>query len=296
MRRSMLAVTASLLFVAPVLAQHAGFTLIGDPSQAGKDLPMERRAVAPISAPYYHEDSFVTNDLRAWYVYHSFPNSIALAGGDAHVYALQARLAITNQLQLVAYKDGYVDFDSGLIQDSGMNDLAAGLKWNFWQDWDNDFHAAVGVGYQFAFGDPSVLQNDQDLRLWASVNKGFGKFHLGATLNGLFHTGQQDALGSSDRLTWHLHADYFINKFISPVVEFNGYHSINDGNEVLPFSGADVANLGGGDLLITIAPGFEVRPLPDKADLGFRVAFETPLSNETDLYGYRWTFSLVWRF
>jgi hypothetical protein len=273
-----------------------GFTLIGERSEAAKAVGAERRFVHPVTSPYFHEDSFITSDVRAWWVYHSFPQSIALNGGDANVYAVQLRLAITEQLQFVAYKDGYVDLDSGLLQDNGWNDLAAGLKYAFLQDYQNDVHAAVGVGYQFAVGDPSVLQNDQELRLWASVNKGFDRFHLGATLNYLIHTGTEDALGSSDRLFWHVHADYWVNQYFSPVVELNGYHTVNEGNNTpLPFSGADIANLGGGDDLVTLGLGFEVRPIEDQR-LALRTAYEMAISDGEDLFGYRWTTSLVWGF
>lgn len=292
--RGLIAVAGIMLCTTLSWGQHSSFTLLGSPSEEGKALPAERRAVHPVSDAYFHEDSFVTTDLRGWYIYHNFPKTIALDGGDANVYALQIRVAITDQLQLVAYKDGYMDWDSGLIQDDGWNDLAAGLKWNFLQNWKDDLHAAVGVGYQFAVGDASILQNDQELRLWASANKGFDKLHLGATVNYLIHTGNEDALGSSDRITWHLHADYYLCKFFSPVVELNGYHSVNDGdNEPLPFSGADVCNLGGGDDLVTAAFGFEVRPIENVA---LRTAYEMAVTDGDDLYGYRWTFSAIYSF
>lgn len=276
------------------MAQHAKFTLLGESKDEGLTLAPERQAVHPVSAPYYNEDSFVTTDARAWFAYHSFPKSIALDGGSAKDYALQVRVAINDQFQIVAYKDGYLDFDSGLIKDSGWNDLAAGLKWNFLQDWKSDLHAAVGAGYQFAIGDPSVLQNDQEVRLWASVNKGFGKLHLGANVNYLIATGDEDPLGSGDRITWHLHADYWACKFFSPVLEINGFHTINDGdNAPLPFSGADVANLGGGDDLVTAAVGLEIRPIEN---VSLRTAYETAISDGEDLYGYRWTFSAIYSF
>ena len=298
MRRSFRLVVGSAIaaFAAPAFGQHAGFVLFGDPNPAAAAVTPNRKAVHPITSPYFHEDSFVTTDLRAWFAYHTFPNSIALAGGHAKVYALQVRVALTDQLQLVAYKDGYVDFNTGLIQDDGWNDLAAGLKWNFYQDFENDLHAAAGVGYQFAVGDPSVLQNDQELRLWASVNKGFDNLHLGATVNYLVHTGHEDALGSSDRLFWHLHADYHINEYVSPVLEFNGYHTVRDGdNDGLPFSGSDVVNLGGGDDVVTVGVGVEVRPIRE-TNFAVRVAYETALTSGEDLWGNRWTISAVYGF
>lgn len=290
--------TAALLLLAAATAhaQHGTTVLFGEGSAAGLELPAERRAVHPISAPYFHEDSFVTSDLRAWYVNHQFPGNSPIGGGSADVYALQIRAALTESLQLVAYKDGYVDISSGAVDDSGMNDLAAGLKWAFLQDWERDLHAALGVGYELGTGDEEVLQEDEEARVWASLNKGFERLHLGATVNGLFAMGSEDALGDSDRLTWHLHADWYAHPAFSPVVEFNGYHTLSEGdNTPLPFSGVDVANLGGGEGedVVTAALGVEVRP---GAGLGLRAAYESPLTDNEDLFGYRWTASLVWGF
>lgn len=300
MKRIALAAAAGLLAVltasSVASAQAAGFTLLGKPSEEGRALPDERQAVAPISDPYFHEDSFVTTDVRTWMVYHSFADNIALNGGDAEVYAAQLRVAITDRFQLVAYKDGYTHLSSGLIKDSGWNDLAAGLKYAVIQDWKNDFHLSVGAGYQFAIGDPSVLQNDQEARGWISVNKGFDKLHLGATANLFLPTGGEDSLGNSKRISLHAHADYYLCKYLSPVLELNFYKSIDDGdNAPLPFSGADIADLGGGQDLLTGAVGLEVRPLGTQ-DLGIRAAYETDLTDGESVYGFRWTFSLIYRF
>lgn len=290
------AVTASLAATSIARAQAANFTLFGSKSEEGTALPMERQAVAPITDPYYHEDSFVTSDVRAWFVYHSFADSIALDGGDAEVYAAQIRVAITDRLQFVAYKDGYTNLNSGLMRESGWNDLAAGLKYAVIQDWKDDFHVAVGVGYQFAVGDASVLQNDQEVRAWASVNKGIGKLHLGFTANYFCPTGGEDALGNSQRVSLHAHADYYLCEYVSPVVELNFYKSIDDGdNAPLTFSGADVADLGGGGDLLTLGAGVEIRPF-GTADLGLRGAYETDVGTSDSLYGFRWTFSAIYRF
>jgi hypothetical protein len=285
--------TTLALTVALASAQDPQHVLFGDPDPAS-GVEASRRFVPPVTASYYHEDSMVTTDLRAWYVNHQFPNNSPIGGGSADVYALQARVALTSSLQFVAYKDGYVDFDSGAVEDTGWNDLGAGLKWAFLQDWNSNMHAALGLGYEFGIGDEEVLQGDEELRLWASFNKGFDRLHLGATVNGLFATGSEDALGDSDRLSWHLHADWYMSEMFSPVVEFNGYHTLSDGNNTpLPFSGVDVANLGGGEGedVITGALGAELRVNPS---LGVRAAYEAPLTDNEDLYGHRLTVSLVW--
>jgi hypothetical protein len=295
-RSRLMAVTASILALASTsaLAQHAKFVLFGDKTEINS--PAEDRFVHPVTSPYFAEDSFVTTDLRLWYLYHNFDNGSLINGGDAQVFAAQVRIALTNQLQLVAYKDGYVDFDSGLVDDSGWNDVAAGLKWNFLHDWENQLHMAVGVGYEFPVGSPGVFQNDQELRFWYSVNKGFGPFHLGGTANYQLALGDDDQvpLGNADQFSWHLHADYYINQYVSPVLEINGYHVVNRGEEVVPFSGIDVANFGGGGDVISAAAGVEVRPIEN---VGVRAAYELPLtSDDDDLFGWRLTFSVVLSF
>jgi hypothetical protein len=285
----------TLLTTGSVQAQHAQTVLMGDPNEAGLALPAERTAVHPISAPYYNEDAFVTTDLRFWYVNHQFPGNSLLAGADASVYALQIRAALTESLQLVAYKDGYVDI-SDPVDESGMNDLAAGLKWAFLQNWERDMHAALGAGYEFATGDEEVLQDDEEARLWASFNKGFNRWHFGANANFTWAVGDEDVLGDSDRLSWHLHADYFLTQSFSPVVEVNGYSTLSEGgNTPLPFNGVDVANLGGGDGedVVTGVIGAEFRPADG---FGLRLGYESPLTDNEDLFGYRWTFSAIWGF
>lgn len=289
-------ILASLALTPCVTAQHAETVLFGEPSFEGLELTPERTAVHPITAPYYNEDAFVTSDLRFWYVHHSFPQGSVIGGGNARVAALQVRAALTENVQFVAYKDGYVDFDSGAVSDSGLNDIAAGIKWAFLQDWETDTHAAVGVGYEVGTGDEEVLQDDEEIRLWGSYNQGMDLWHFGLNVNYTAGIGSEDALGDSDRLSWHLHADYYFNKQFSPVVEINGYHTLSEGdNTPLPFSGLDVANLGGGDGedAISIGLGGEYRPADG---VGIRAAWEGPLTDNEDLWGERVTVSVIWSF
>lgn len=295
MRKS--ALLAGLLLAAlPSIAsaQHTGFTLFGQPNSDGLNLAPERVAVHPVTSPYFHEDSFITTDLRPWFVYHNFPKSNAIGGGEGYVYALEARVAITDRLQFIANKDGYVELNTGVNDNSGWNDVAAGLKYAVIQDWKNDFHVAVGIGYQFAVGDQSVFQNTQEARGWVSINKGFGKLHLGVVCNYNVLTGNQGPLGGSDYFVVNAHADYWICNWFSPIIEANGYFVANQRNEVVPFSGADIANFGGGDDLVTGAVGFEVRPM---TNLAVRAAYETDLTTDADsIFGFRWTFSAVYSF
>ncbi len=289
------AIAVTLVLAKPASAQHADFVLFGDPNPAAKKAPREHRFAHPATSPYYHEDSFNTSDVRLWFLYHDFPKASLLGGGSAKVVAAQLRLAITSQLQLVAYKDGWTDMDTGLTDASGWNDIAAGLKWNFIQDFDNQFHAAIGAGYELSVGDDETFHDDDEWRIWASVNKGFDRLHLGGTLNFFISDDGSQGLGNSDHLSWHLHADYYVCEWFSPIVELNGYHVLNNGREIAPFSGNDVVNLGGSsdDAVVTIGLGAELRPLDN---VSLRFAYETPLTDGDDVWGYRWTFGLAYSF
>lgn len=293
MSRSLSLFTGAVLGLAAATAsaQHASFVLIGEPNPDAASAAPEHRFVHPVTSPYFHEDSFVTSDVRAWYVYHNFPDSVL--GGEAHVVAAQLRLAITKDIQLVAYKDGYTFLDTDPIDEDGWNDVAAGIKWNFLKDFKNQFHASVGVGYEFPWGQSKVLQNDDEVRVWGSVNKGFGPFHFGGTANAFF---AMDDDVNGDYMSWHVHADWYSCKWFSPVVEVNGYHFFNDADAPLGISLVDVTNSGGGDDVITLGIGGELRPFDAKPDLTLRAAWETPLTDETDVYGWRITASAVYSF
>lgn len=279
----------SFLLVGASVNAQGGFVLFGE---SGEAPAAEDKFVRPITAPYFNEDSFVTTGIRAWRVDHK----LSTVGGDVSVTALQARLALTQSLQLVAYKDGYVDFDGGALDGrDGFNDIGAGLKWAFLQDWENNFHMAAGVGYEFGWGDDEVLQDTDEARFWLSANKGFGKLHLGGAINYIIaEDGPNDVPANTDMITVHLNADYYVTEWFSPVIGLNGYFA-QDANSGGP-SGVDAVSLGTGDGedTITGALGFEVRPLGP--DLGIRAAYETELSSGDSLFGHRWTLSAVYEF
>ena len=287
--------TVAIAMTSAVSAQHADFVLFGDSNQDALSLDKHRRAVHPISAPYFHEDSFITSDVRAWALYHDFPKASAIGGGDAKVVAAQLRLAITEEFQFVAYKDGFTHFNSGAVDADGLMDIGAGVKFNFIHDWNNDFHMSVGLGYELKTGHGRILQNDDEWRLWLSANKGFDRLHVGATVNVFLADEKNVGVGNSDHMSWHLHADYYVCDWFSPVVEINGYTVLDDGAQALPFQGLDVANLGNGkgEDVITVALGGEFRPADRWA---IRAAYETPLTHANDLFGYRLTFSVVFSF
>lgn len=286
---------ASILLCAASFLVTTAFSLAGSGKASKKEikpLAEEDIVVHPVTSPYFSEDSFITTDIRPIFVYHNLPGNF-LGGGNASVTALQLRLKLTDSLQFVAYKDGWVDVSTPGFGGRGWNDIAAGLKWAFYRNDAAQFQSALGLGYEFASGDRRALQRDDELRAWVSANKGFGRLHLGTTLNYSWSMGNgRSVLGDSDWLSWHFHADYQISKYFSPLFEVNGYHTTRGSG--VGFSVADVANINNnGSPTISAAIGMEVRPLKW---LALRAAFEMPLTSNVDVYGNRWTFSSVIKF
>lgn len=294
-RSSRLAGALALIALAASPLSAQTFTLFGDPPKA---ITGDDKFVAPVTSPYYSENSFISSDVRAWYVHHSF-NGDSILGPDssANDYAAQVRLALTDRLQLVAYKDGYLDYEGSVVNSEGWNDVAAGLKWQWYRDDELKLYSAFGAGYEFCWGESRALQNDGEARVWGSVDKGFGKLHTGATLNYRFATSDDNRdNGNCDILSWHLRADYRVTEYFSPVVEFNGYHVTNDSDSGLPLNGADVVNFGATDADPTISAGFGLE-LRINESLAVRGAYEVPLTdNDDSLYGTRLTFSLMFEF
>lgn len=276
------------------------------PEKKPWDVDKEQLFVHPVSAPYYHEDSFVTSDVRLWYLYHKFSKQTALGGGHLQAVAVQARIALTDRFQFVANKSGYSWWDEGLdLMNDGCHDIGFGLKWNFLQDWDEQMHAAVGVGYEVASGRQASLHDDEEWRLWGSFNKGFGALHLGGTVN-FFYAPDKAAdspataalqsrdFGSNNYISWHAHADYRACNVFSPVVEMSGYHVVSEGaHNVLNFQGTDAVNVAGGkkNYVITTALGGAFRPGPEWLEI--RGAYEFPISNKDDIWRWRATLSAV---
>ena len=106
----------------------------------------------------------------------------------------------------------------------------------------------------------------------------------------------EDALGNSDRLSVHLRTDYWLDSHFSVGFEANYYETLSEGtNRPLPFSGVDLADLGGGgdDDTWTLGYGVEVRP---SGGIGLRLAHESPIGSTDGLFGHRWTLSATLAF
>lgn len=261
----------------------------------------------PITNVNFHHP-FIWNEVRPLFMYHSFPETGVLDGGHLKLYACQVFFGLTEDIQFMAYKDGYVDFKPGVFKDdSGYADIAFGMKIKMWEDLeDEDGPAtfAVGVGYETTTGDKEVLEGEGDgfFDVFASYARSMGKINFIGTAGAFL---PRD--GDEDNRTyhWHVHLDTHLGAKIQPLVEINGFHYDSNADRnaglgpsvPLGIEGFDYTTLGADDVrgndVITGALGFRYNI---SEDVSWGLAYETPLTSRKDVMKNRWTADIVFRF
>ena len=268
------------------------------------------RYVPSVTNPLFNETPFITTEVKPIYIYHHIPDDFLTEGGSVNVVAVQARLAITERLGFIATADGYtfIDFDSGLEDDDGFNDIAAGLKYAVISDPTAGHIATVGVRYTAPVGtlESNGLEfngvGDGYIDVFATGAKLFEKAQLQGPI------GTQIALSNKNVGFLHgsLHADYEILPGFFPLIENNLTVPIQDGNRLkgVNLTGVDIVDLGSDDpeTTLTLAVGARYR-ISDNALMG--AAFEKNLlendiigtsGNEANAFGWRVTTGLTIHF
>jgi hypothetical protein len=106
--------------------------------------------IGPITNPILSKDPRSNTYLRGMFIDNNLPGS--LGGGDLQAYAVQANLAINERLSIIADKDGYASLTNGSAHQSGWMNIAAGLKYTFLRDVENQT-----LGFQVASLKPSAI-------------------------------------------------------------------------------------------------------------------------------------------
>ncbi len=294
--------------------------------------------ISPVSNPVNFEDPRSNTEIRPIYVYHNLPNTFpasgTIGGGDVHIVAVQARIAVTDRFSFIATKDGYIWLrpeedvrvlgEDVVTKKNGFANLAAGAKYALYYDPAQRAMATLGLRYEIPLGDKGVLQGkvfkfnnaaaDVSTRGGGVMNPflsglwGIDQFHLMA------YTGGRIALNDADSSFFDLslHADYQIGN-LYPLIEMNWVQVVNGGDRLQPVTdalgikfkqeGFDFFNLGAPDAegsgVVTLAFGARYRILDGLDLLGktggldLGSAFETPLTNPGDTFGWRVTTDLV---
>jgi hypothetical protein len=257
----------------------------------------------PVTNLQFHHP-FIWSEIRPVYVNHRFPETSIVEGGKLQAIACQIHAKITDDLQLTAYKDGYVRLDSGLLpDDDGFADIAVGLKYAVWRDLDAPAIFTIGAAYETTWGDTEVLEGRGSIwDLFGSYARPLGPLNLITTAGFIVPT---DSDKSVRVFHWHAHADFPVTKNFSPLVEINGFHYMSNAERnaglgptvPLGVEGFDYSNLGSdnvkGNDVITGAIGFRWF-LSD--DVSFGAAYEVALTDREDLLDRRITADIVLRF
>jgi hypothetical protein len=257
--------------------------------------------IGPVTNPVLSKDARSLTEARFLFVQNKIDPQHPFGSGDFQAYGLQLRLALTDRLTLIADKDGYAAINPATSpQRTGWLDLAAGLKYAFIRDVENQFLLTGGFLYEIPSGSQAVFQDHGDgiFTFFASTGKEFsGMTHW---LNTVGYQVPVDGDANSSFVYWSTHLDRQLWGWFYPLIEANWYHYVSSGNRGLPSAlgeGDGLINLGTsgvtGNDLVTVAVGAKAK-LTQNVEFGG--AWELPVSPRHDLLNNRLTAELIFRY
>ncbi len=251
--------------------------------------------ISPITNPVFFEDPRNLTEARLIYMHHKVP--FDAAGGTVQLYALQLRARISENVSVIATKDGYITSTNPLIED-GWADLSAGLKVNLLRDNYRGSLLSAGLMYEFANGSQRALQGngDGEFNFFVTGGKRLGQRSHYMSAAGWRVPTDNDLQSTS--IYWSHHFDYQVTNRWYALTEFNWYHWTESGTGGLPgVEGLDLFNLGStgvtGNDIVTGAVGTKFKK-DCHSEIG--IAWEFPLTDRRDIIENRFTFDWIFRY
>lgn len=229
----------------------------------------EHKYVPAVSNPLFNETPYITTEVRPIFIHQQMPsNQAGLFGGSINLIAAEIRLALTDNLGIIATKDGYawVDFDNttntATNDPKGLANLALGLKYAFYNNVETKTILSAGLKYEPPTGTISIqtvlphpldnvdLQESGDgfINVFLSGAKRYEKFGFQGSV------GVNAAIDNdhdSSMIHYTLHADYELLDGFYPMVSLNGFTIYDEANRpgmtaaaVAGFDGVDLVNAG----------------------------------------------------
>lgn len=265
--------------------------------------------ISPVSNPFLFEDPRSLTEVRPIFLTQGTSDkNYIFHGGDIEYFGLQARLALTDRLDVIMTKAGWDWIEpehprDGIEAHSGFSEVWLGPKWTFLRCENSGTLGALGLTFQLPVGDSKVYQDTGSFSLepYLSLGQelrwsGVGNFHL---LNTTGYVASVDDK-RSDYFFSSFHVDYDLlnTHHIYPLVELNWFHYTSAGTQHdFGFEGMDMFNFGSagvsGTDFVSMAFGARFK-LNEAIQTG--VAFEFPLTNPHDLMDYRITFDVILRY
>lgn len=252
--------------------------------------------ISPMTNPVYFEDPRTVSEIRAIFANHHLPHS--LGGENVQLYAAQIRAALTDDLSIIATKDGFFVSQNALVDD-GWADLNIGLKANLFRSEESQQLLSAGVTYELPSGSHRSLQGRGDGQFHVFFTYGAEVFSNCHYITGTGFRLPSDGGANSQSWYWSHHLDYQLgDSGLYLFTEANWYHWIKSGNDFpLPVEGLDLFNLGSkgvaGNNIVTGAFGVKYKP---SAGMELGVAYELPYTERRDIIQDRITIDLIFRY
>ena len=253
--------------------------------------------ISPMTNPTYFEDPRQLTEARAIFINHKLPVLLGNQSGEIRLYALQVRMRLTENLSLIAVKDGYIDSSSPLIE-SGWADVSAGLKYSLYRDTCKGQLLSAGARFETTAGRRQSLQGNGDGVFDFFLS---GGTRLGRKAHYLSTSGiilPVDSQAENQMFYWSNHLDRQLGQKWYAFSELNWYNYMKNASAFpAPVEGGDLFNLGSpgvkGNNLVTNAWGVKFKP---NRNIESGVAFEFPLTERRGVLDNRLTADLIVRF
>ncbi len=233
----------------------------------------------PFSNAIQFKDPRSLTEARAIFLQNwASPETPVIGAGSAQVYALQLRLALTDRLQLFADKDGIVRLSPAKGSSiTGLANIAAGVKYTFWRDVENQTLGSFAIQYEAPTGYANIFQGQGSGNLGAYFI--FGK-EFWENWHGILQFGQNAAMNvqNAGYFMTSAHIDRRFGRF-TPFYEANWFYYNQNGNYLpsLGVEGGGLLNLGAGNVIglnyVTNCIGFKY-DLTKWAELGVGYEFQ----------------------
>ena len=272
-------------------------SVVGFGEQAAKADELSEM-ISPLSHFVNFEDPRIQSEIRPIFAHHEIDDDFITQGGNVQLYAVQARLALTEDLAFIATKDGFIDLNPKALPDqTGWADIDLGFKYAFYQDAVAGEIFTGGLRYSIPVGDDDVFQGQGDGL--------FNPFISGAIAvddwNFMAATGFRIPFDSDDSAFYDLdiHVDYEFGQFY-PFLELGVITVVSEGDRLPETSeGQDLFNFGSnnsqGETLVTLTGGGRYR-ITDDIDFGAGVQFPLTSGAGSNIIDYRVYSDFIFRF
>jgi hypothetical protein len=262
----------------------------------------------PISNPFLAEDPRSLTEVRPIFLYQNVPSPQPnFQGGNVFFFGGRASIALSERFSFTVNKLGGIAIGAKnkAFRDSefGFAELWFGPKFTFYRDPQGGTLAAAGAVFQLPSGPAKVFQDTGNYSIapYVSVGKSLWEFRELGTFNGILNAGYTFA-GNRERseyfyATAHLDFDVRNNHRLYPVAELNWFQYTRSGTtQSVSGEGHDLINFGSrsrGASLVTGAVGARYK-ITEAAQIG--AAFELPLIGNKDVFQYRFTMDVIFRY